>query len=70
MDMNQVCLRFDALKKLPVTGKLIKICQPVYSNPIKNSSKLKIQLSVLDTICNINIFGCKYISYILVYVVG
>ena len=47
VEMNRVSLRFDALRTDPKTGDLIKICDPVFSNPVKNSSKLTLKISVI-----------------------
>uniref|UniRef100_A0A182R9F3 RHD domain-containing protein n=1 Tax=Anopheles funestus TaxID=62324 RepID=A0A182R9F3_ANOFN len=36
MNLNQVCLCFQAYRVEPGTGQWVPICEPVYSNPINN----------------------------------
>ena len=39
MNLNQVCLKFEAFKVDNDTGHWQSICEPVYSNPINNMSE-------------------------------
>uniref|UniRef100_A0A182LVB2 RHD domain-containing protein n=2 Tax=Anopheles culicifacies TaxID=139723 RepID=A0A182LVB2_9DIPT len=36
MNLNQVCLCFQAYRVEPGTGRWVPLCEPVYSNPINN----------------------------------
>lgn len=44
MNLNQVCLCFQAFQVDPTTGRWTQLCEPVYSNPINNMSKWEFEL--------------------------
>ncbi|XP_022900022.1 nuclear factor NF-kappa-B p110 subunit isoform X2 [Onthophagus taurus] len=53
INMNIVCLRFDAFTERPKDGVLIPICEPVYSHEINNlKSALTGELKIVRMSCN------------------